>query len=171
MMVAAMRLPRAAAESPRVLVRSAGVAEGGHQLVELTQADLAADGLPVAVRQHPIGGVADGLVAGRGGVVEPGLLVDEDAVRDRIVGRPGIPHGGGHVIEVAGVHRGGREVTADGIEQSLVPEPGHGLAGIGAAHAGGGVDRFDRRQHRHLRVFGHGRDYTRDPERSGHDRG
>ena len=101
------------------------VSERGHRGVEGRERRLRAGRTGEALDQQPIGRVADRFGA-RGldsGPADP--LVVEHGVGRRVVGRPGIPHRGGHVVEVARVHGGPGKVVPDRVEQLLVPEAGH----------------------------------------------
>ena len=97
------------------------VAERVHEIVELGEVLVGADGLDVALGEHPVGGVADGLVAGRAHVGGGLLLLDEIARCRRVVGRPGVPHGGRHVEQVPGMDGGRRERAPDCVERGFVP--------------------------------------------------
>ena len=65
-------------------------------------------------------------LAGRLDIRRVQLLGREVALRDRVVGGPGVPHRRRHVEQVAGMDGGPRQVAPDGIERGLVPDPRRG---------------------------------------------
>ena len=99
-----------------------------------------ARGILIPVRQYAVGGIGDGLLAGRGNVDE-GKDVLRNAVEIRrvstqgmaqqqglcglVVHGPGVVHGHGDVVEVPGVNGGTGEVIPDPHQLGLDPFVGH----------------------------------------------
>ena len=126
------RLGDAVAQRRRVVALGRGVvgavAEGVHGLGQLLVGLIELGDLEVPPQQNPIGREADGRFPS-GGHVRRGLLLrDEVAVGLIVIRRPGVPHGGREVEQVAGVHgRRGHDLANQG-KKLVVPDSGRRVA-------------------------------------------
>ena len=110
------------------------VPELGHLGVQRRERDRSAHRRGEAGLHHAIGGVGDRLIACIEHVCCGRHLFMKHSVRSRVVGRPGIPHRNGNMVEIASMDGRTGTVLADCMQQSLAPDSRHRATIADVAH-------------------------------------